>query len=86
VAKNNGQIHLDPPPIIYYLLFIYFPLGAWVSPGLNNALSSHGETERERERERERDQGLSRKERSGFLPYLQMGKSNKNTYPILSFH
>jgi len=33
------------------LLFIYFPLGAWVSPGLNNALSSHEETEREREKE-----------------------------------
>jgi hypothetical protein len=85
VAKNNGQIHLDPPPI-YYLLFIYFPLGAWVSPGLNNALSSHEEREREREREREGNQGLSRKERSGFLPYLQKGKPNKNTYPILSFH
>jgi len=53
---------------------------------ITRSLATGRQRERERERERERDQGLSRKERSGFLPYLQKGKSNKNTYPILSFH
>ena len=84
VAKNNGQIHLDPPPI-YYLLFIYFPLGAWVSPGLNNALSSHEETERERERERRK----SRFKQEGEVrisPISPKGKTQQKhlSYPFFS--